>query len=255
MAEGKRQGPLSRMLDPDGPKGRRPAPPTPTARPSSAFCTKCGAELVSVGKFCPNCGAVVMPDSSPRDASLPTYAAAVPTAKKKRNPKPVWIVAGCLAALVVAGIVAAANDAETSSSSSVPASSGGAARTSVPTLARYQADVASITERYSGIFDRIAVLGRTPRFNDPSWTADYSAQMRGLKTVGADVRNLRPPSCLATVNHEFVTAATAYDLAADHGLAGIDQRNVSRLTLANAALEEGNAAIRRATGAAGMARC
>jgi hypothetical protein len=146
------------------------------------------------------------------------------------------------------------------SRSSSPSSSAPVVQTSPTpsgplTTAQYSDATRKIAADYTIEFRRMGTLVSSPAFDNPTWRQNLSDVVAAIKAIGARMRALMPPACLADVHTAQVQAASSYDQMADLLAAGVQNNDEDALAQSAQFLNDGNSQITTATTLLGSAHC
>jgi hypothetical protein len=163
------------------------------------------------------------------------------------------VALAALALAVVAGIVAALLSLTGGGDDAVEAPGPTAGESAE--VREYREAATRLGRRYRGAADTLSSLSNGAQPADDAWRAQYRSALDDLKTVSVEVRALRPPECLTTVQDNLLAAATRYDRAVAQGERGLETDQPQSFRQAGQTVAEADQFLTTATELAANAQC
>jgi hypothetical protein len=112
-----------------------------------------------------------------------------------------------------------------------------------------------VTSDYAIQFRRMGTLVTNPAFDNPTWRQNVTDVVASIHAIGARMRALVPPACLAEVHATQVDAAASYDQMADLLAAGVANNDDDAFAQSAQFLDDGNAQVAHAAALLASTHC
>jgi hypothetical protein len=171
------------------------------------------------------------------------------------------VIPNAISVTVAAGAQASSNQAGTNqadSNSGVAANRPpvlGSPTQFSPELVSYIGGIQPILYSYTLSLDSIAKLAAAPSLGNSTWTGQVNTAAQTIKDNNAKLRDLKPPSCVASAQAAMLKAAETMDKGAESLTSGIRSSNASTVSSAAAQLASAVTQVNQATIEITKARC